>query len=267
MPRLVLLVLVVVAPLRAQAADSVSAHPRPALDARDLLYAAGAGAATLAVAPFDEPLAHYFRTHGQESPALHRLARTVERITVPGAFIIGGGLYLGGRLGGNDRMADLGLHGTEAALIGLAATTVIKVGAGRARPYVSRDRPHDFAFMRGLTRDEYQSFPSGHAVIAFAVAAAVTEEARRWEPGSEWYVGPALYGGATLVGLARMYNDRHWASDVVMGAAIGIFTGRRVVAWQHTHPGNRLDRWLLGVSIAPEAGGTGRVVRLIAVPW
>jgi len=68
-------------------------------------------------------------------------------------------------------------------------------------------------------------------------------------------VGRVIYGGATLVGLARMYHDEHWASDVALGAAIGIFTGRRVVRWHHTHPGNRLDRILLGVSAARTADG------------
>ena len=50
-----------------------------------------------------------------------------------------------------------------------------------------------------------------------------------------------------------------------MGAAIGVFTGRRVVKWQHTHPGNRLDRWLLGVSVSTIPNGQ-RIVRPIILP-
>jgi hypothetical protein len=45
-----------------------------------------------------------------------------------------------------------------------------------------------------------------------------------------------------------MYEDKHWASDVVMGAAIGTFAGLKVVRFNHTHEGNRIDRWLLGTS-------------------
>ena len=42
-----------------------------------------------------------------------------------------------------------------------------------------------------------------------------------------------------------MYYDKHWASDVVVGAAIGTFTGLKVVRYSHAHPNNRLDRAVL----------------------
>jgi membrane-associated phospholipid phosphatase len=60
-----------------------------------------------------------------------------------------------------------------------------------------------------------------------------------------------MYGGAALVGLSRMYENRHWASDVIMGAAIGTFAGTKVVRYHRTHPGNRIDRWLLNASVSP----------------
>lgn len=250
--------------LVAQGADSAHVSPEPVFTTTDFAYIGAVGVATLAVAPLDESLANYMQTHGQTSRVLHGLSHTVEAVAVPGAFIIGGGLYAAGRLGGNDRMADLGLHGTEAIVIGTVVTSMLKFTTGRARPYVNRDRPHDFEFMRGLKDESYRSFPSGHSLTAFAAAAAVTEETRRWWPHSTWYVAPLMYGGATLVGVSRMYNNKHWASDVMMGAAIGIFTGRRVVRWQHSHPGNKLDKWLLGASIRP--AGEGHVVRMFVVP-
>ena len=109
-----------------------------------------------------------------------------------------------------------------------------------------------------------QNFVSFGQMPARAMAAAATEEVSR-SGGATWLVGAATYSGATLVGLARMYHDMHWASDVVMGAAIGVFTGRRVVQWQHSHTGNRVDRWLLGVSVR-DVGGGGKVVVPIVAP-
>jgi len=53
-----------------------------------------------------------------------------------------------------------------------------------------------------------------------------------------------------------MFNNRHWASDVITGAAIGTFAGLKVVQWQHTHPGNRIDRIFLGATVGPGAQGT-----------
>jgi membrane-associated phospholipid phosphatase len=264
--RSAVLMLLVATPLGGRAQDTTSTRRVPALSWDDLAYAGGVAVATLAISPLDKTLADFLQSHGQADRRLRRLSHTVETIAVPGALIIGGGLYLGGRLADNDKMADLGLHGTEAVVIGQALVTVLKVTTGRARPYVSRDRPHDFEFGRGLRHEDYRSFPSGHSVTAFAAAAAVTEETRRWWPGSVWYIAPVMYGGATLVGVSRMYNNKHWASDVLVGGAIGVFTGRRVVRWHHSHPGNRLDRWLLGISIAPDPGGGGHTLRLIAVP-
>jgi hypothetical protein len=75
-----------------------------------------------------------------------------------------------------------------------------------------------------------------------------------------------MYGGATLIGLSRMYDNHHWASDVVLGAAIGTFAGRKIVRFHHSHPGNDIDRILLGATILPDGQG-GAVVALTLAPW
>jgi membrane-associated phospholipid phosphatase len=105
---------------------------------------------------------------------------------------------------------------------------------------------------RGLRDDDYRSFPSGHSTAAFAFAAAVSSETQRWWPGTRWVIGPILYGGASLTGLSRIYDNAHWASDVMAGAALGTFTGVKIVRYQHSHPNNWLDRKLLraGVNIS-----------------
>jgi membrane-associated phospholipid phosphatase len=232
--------------------DSAQASTEPLFTAEDAFFAGTVIFATIAIAPLDKAVADYLQGDPQANRFFRKLSVTVEAIAQPGAFLIGAGLYGVGRLTGNDEMAALGLHGTEAIVFGLLLTNAIKIGAGRQRPYVDRDRPHDFGFMRGWKEEQYRSFPSGHTLIAFAAAAAVTEETKRWWPSSVWYIGPAMYGGATLVGLSRMYNNRHWASDVMIGGLIGTFSGIKVVKYHATHPDNRIDRWLLGVSVVPE---------------
>jgi membrane-associated phospholipid phosphatase len=49
-------------------------------------------------------------------------------------------------------------------------------------------------------------------------------------------VVPALYGVAALTGISRVFHDRHWASDVVMGGAIGYVTGRAITRWHADAP-------------------------------
>jgi membrane-associated phospholipid phosphatase len=136
---------------------------------------------------------------------------------------------------------------------------------------VSNDtNPHDFKLFRGfgngvqgfnnqngaaLGKGDFQSFPSGHTTTAFAAASSVTSEARRIWPKSLPYVATVMYGGATLVGLSRMYHNNHWASDVALGAAIGTFSGIKVVRYSHSHPNNRIDRVILGATIVPLPDG------------
>src|SRR5262249_6937738 len=88
-------------------------------------------------------------------------------------------------------------------------------------------------------------------VAGFAAAAAVSAETSRWYPHAIYVIGPTMYGGAALIGLSRMYENRHWASDVIMGAAIGTFAGTKVVRYHRTNPGNRVDRWLLNAPVPP----------------
>jgi hypothetical protein len=54
-----------------------------------------------------------------------------------------------------------------------------------------------------------------------------------------------FYGGATMVGLSRIYNNMHWASDVMAGAAIGTIVGLKVVKYTHSHPDNQIDSKLI----------------------
>jgi len=62
------------------------------------------------------------------------------------------------------------------------------------------------------------SFPSGHTAIAFAGAEFLYQE---YKDQSVWY-GIAGYAVATGTGIFRMYNNRHWLTDVAAGAGIGI---------------------------------------------
>lgn len=66
----------------------------------------------------------------------------------------------------------------------------------------------------------YSSFPSGHTATAFAAAEFLSQE---YKGASVWY-GIAGYTVATATGVLRMYNNRHWFSDVVAGAGVGIIS-------------------------------------------
>jgi membrane-associated phospholipid phosphatase len=267
---LALLVLASVGPmtarLRAQPSDTTVVSTGPLFTSEDALMGGFFVIGTVAMRPMDRYFADLLQDSSTQANRNIRLpAAGLRIIGYPGSIIIGTTMYAVGRIGGNERMADLGLHGTEAILIGASVGGVLKGMFGRARPFLDRENPNDFAFGRGFKADEYKSFPSGHTVAGFAAAAAVVSETDRWWPDATWYVAPVMYGGAALIGVSRMYNNKHWASDVVMGAAIGTFAGLKVVRYHHSHPDNKIDEWLLGVTIRPAPGG-GNTYRLWAVP-
>jgi membrane-associated phospholipid phosphatase len=261
---LILLVLGAAAP-RAAGAQADTISPRPLFTGADALLVGGILVGARLIHPLD---AHYMRQLQDSSTQANRklqvLATIVRTTAAPGAWIIGGSMYTAGRLSNNTKLADLGLHGTEALIVGEITATALKMAIGRARPYVNGN-PNDYRLGRGLKSGDYKSFPSGHSVAAFAAAAAVSSETSRWAPGTRWVIGPVLYGGAALVGASRMYNNQHWASDVIVGAGIGTLAGLKVVRYHHSHPGNRIDRWLLAGSLVPDGEG-GRALRWSVMP-
>ena len=253
-------------PLGAQPSDTTAVSVKPLFNSDDAIMAGVFVIGTVALRPADRYFADILQDSSTQANRNIRLpAAGLRIIGYPGSIIIGTTMYAVGRIGGNERMADLGLHGTEAILIGAGVGSVLKGMFGRARPFLDRENANDFAFGRGFGRDEYRSFPSGHTVAGFAAAAAVVSETDRWWPDATWYVAPVMYGGAALIGISRMYNNKHWASDVVMGAAIGTFAGLKVVRYHHSHPDNKIDEWLLGVTIRPGPDG-GNTFRFWAVP-
>jgi len=244
---------------QAQPADTTHISHDPLFTTKDAWIAMGFVAGTIAMYPADRYFARKLQSPGnQENQFLQNVATDFRFMGTPGSLYIGVGMYAVGRVARIDRMADLGLHGTEALLLASSTVYLVKGIAGRARPAVSIDNERSFVLARGFKsgNDLYRSFPSGHSAMGFAAAAAVTSETSKWWPGSTWIIGPLMYGGATMIAASRMYNNAHWASDVVMGAAIGTFAGTKVVRYHHSHPGNRIDKWLLHPHVEKKPDGT-----------
>ena len=225
---------------------------------RDAILAGGFTVLTVAMFPLDENVARQIKQDSTFNGFTQKSAVGFETIAAPGAYVIGGSLYIFGRLARRPDLTDFAWHGTEALLLANGVTSFLKGTLGRSRPFVSNDtNPRDFRFGGGFGSSDRQSFPSGHTTTAFAAASAVTSEIRRLHPKALPYVATVMYGGATLVGLSRMYHNKHWASDVVLGAAVGTFSGLKVVRYSHAHRDNKVDRVMLHAVIAPDGQGGG----------
>lgn len=76
----------------------------------------------------------------------------------------------------------------------------------------------------------YTSFPSGHTTQAFAAATFLSEEYKDRYPWMPY----ASYSVASSVGLLRMANNRHYISDVLVGAGIG-YLAMKTAYWTHRY--------------------------------
>lgn len=227
----------------------------PLLQKKDLAALGYLLAATAATMPFDRSIAHEFADSAlQANRTFHDAAGNLATIHERSLFVYSAIAWAGGRLFRSAPVADAGLHSAEAIAVGTAIGSFLKSTAGRARPRAANGDPFDFRFGNGYTSGDYRAFPSLHEIGSFAAASALTAEVARHHPRAGRVVGVVAYGGAGLVGAARMYGAEHWASDVVLGGGLGILIGRRIVAHAHSGDANSLDRFLLG-GLSADANG------------
>lgn len=227
----------------------------PLLQKKDLATLGYMLLATAATMPFDRTIAHEFADSSLQANGTYR--RAVDHLTTiheRSLFVYSVIGYAGGLIFRSAPIADAGLHSAEAIAVGTLIGSFLKSTAGRARPRAADGDPFDFRFGKGYTSGDYRSFPSLHEIGSFAAASAITSEVARHNRKAGRVVGVLAYGGAGLVGVARMYSAEHWASDVVLGSALGIMIGRRIVDHAHSGDPNSLDRFLLG-GLAADANG------------
>jgi membrane-associated phospholipid phosphatase len=144
--------------------------------------------------------------------------------TYLGDYIGAGGiaalLYGIGLAGGSENVRETGRMIAEGVGSAALAALTVRFLSGRSRPYTG-DGPWHFRPL-GWNRD-HQSFASGHTATAFALCTVLAERI-----GSTWSrVG--FYSLGLLTAAARVRNNQHWPTDVVMGAALGVTAGLHAV--------------------------------------
>ncbi len=152
--------------------------------------------------------------HAPKTPATISHASTASNVGLAAIVGAGGGLFVLGHLKADDQKRETGLLSGEAAIDALVQTEILKYAAGRNRPYEGDGQGR---FFQGGS-----SFPSAHASTSFAIASVIAHE----------YPGPLTqllaYGLAGGISAARFAGQKHFMSDVVIGGAMGWYTGRQV---------------------------------------
>jgi hypothetical protein len=160
-----------------------------------------------------------------------------------------GGLYEGYTLAAlgtyslifkNEKLKTTTLLATQAYITAGVIGTLAKYITGRQRPsYYGNDPIEAKATFHGpisAAGRSYNgqtissSFPSGHTAVAFAAATVFAMEYK-----DKPFIPVLAYGAATMIGVSRITENKHWATDVLVGAALGFLSGRQVVNNYHRY--------------------------------
>lgn len=176
-----------------------------------------------------------------------RLGNEVLGTGVPGT-LLAGGAWIWGEKTARVREVHFGQASLEALLVTSLATTALKVSIGRERPDASNR----------------QSFPSGHTSTMAATAMTLQEF-------YGWKAGAPAFALTAFTGLSRMSADRHWFSDTVAGAALGIlvahgFSRAHLERLNAADEGHEAREAASRFSIAPLIGPeTSQLIFVIAI--
>ena len=166
-----------------------------------------------------------------------------------GRFITNfGGIYEGytlaalgtyGFLFKNQKLKTTTLLSTQAYLTGGLVESVLKTLTGRTRTnYYDPSKEAEPSFKGPfanvskdfLGRRSNSSFPSGHATVAFAAATVFAMEYK-----STIWVPVVSYTAASLISVSRITENKHWTTDIFVGAMLGYLTGRQIVNNYHRY--------------------------------
>jgi membrane-associated phospholipid phosphatase len=191
-------------------------------DQTDWLYFGSTMAAVAVAHEFDGAVRKHFVT--DPAAAIGMTEPQGTRDALPMLALAAGTLASAALIHSKDGYYESGTM-LEAGILTAASTTLFKYALGR-------ERPHDtLAVDSWLANGD--SFPSGHASLAFAVGTVFAES------GSDryrWIRRGIGYGAAGLTAYWRVKGNAHWTSDVVAGAALGFTTAQFVMDRRdHTH--------------------------------
>lgn len=136
--------------------------------------------------------------------------------------ILGGLFGLHGLAKDDKSTRRIGFEIFQTAFYSGIITQFFKISIGRARPFTNNGSNFYKPFT--LFNDDYHSLPSGHTTLAFALSTVLSKNS------DSDFLKIIAYMPAILTAVSRVYQDNHWTSDILLGAAIGYFVGD----WVHS---------------------------------
>ena len=140
----------------------------------------------------------------------------------------------------------------ETTLSAMAVNQLVKFSVGRARPYALGASAEVVAQGHDIA-DNNMSFFSGHSTLAFALVASTATIAELRGYRNAWLVWVVGLPLAASTAVLRLAADKHWATDVLVGSALGTLAGALMPRLLHARVGP------IHARIAPVGTGLGLV--------
>jgi membrane-associated phospholipid phosphatase len=215
-------------------------HARP----RVWYKAAVAVAVTGGVLLLDERISRVAVDWRKNSPGMVSTSKYVTRFGGPYEVYTLAALGTYGWIFKNEKIKTTTLLATQAYITSAVIFEAAKFLSGRQRPYYYDPETNSndptwhgpfYQFKKDANgnkpdNNSYSSFPSGHTTLAFAAATVYA-----MEYSDRPLVKIFSYSAATVIGLSRITENKHWASDVLIGGILGHLIGRQVVNNYHRY--------------------------------
>ena len=213
-------------------------------DQQDWLWFGGTVMTVAAIQETDEDTRSIYANRDRElngfSADIAKVGNSWGELPIAASVVLG--LYSYGALTDNFEHKKTSYNMLKAGIYAGISTQMLKYAVGR-------DRPNATASDESYSGSGH-AFPSGHTSFAFALSTAYAESV---DNPSIWRRLGA-YGLATATAYARVHDNKHWTSDVVAGAALGIATGLFVT---NKHKSRKSGGWDIIVSPLPGGGSIG----------
>jgi membrane-associated phospholipid phosphatase len=197
--------------------------------AKSWLKGAALGGIIFGMTYLDKPIQQAAVKLRNRNPNMEDVSRTITNIG--GVYEVGTfvGIAAYGYIFKNDKIKATTALATQAFITSTFWSTLFKTLSGRTRPAnFDPESPLNETRFHGpfykLPYGDNSAFPSGHAAVAFAAATVYAKEYKNTP------IVPIIsYSLASLISLSRITENRHWATDILTGAALGYMCGTQVV--------------------------------------
>ncbi len=186
----------------------------------------------------DQPIQQTALDYRQHHPSLNKASKFITNFGAEYEIYTLAAIGTFGLIIKDEKLKNTTLLATQAFISAGAVATVIKTLTGRDRPsYYGVDETANPTFrgpFNGKNNSYSSSFPSGHSSVAFAAATVYALEYK-----NKPIIPIIAYSAASLISLSRITENKHWFTDVVVGAALGYLSGKQVVNNYHRYIGEQ----------------------------